>query len=101
MTRAVRNALMIGGLLALTWLLIVLAWRIAKWLFIVAVWVTALTVTGLTVTGLTVTGLTVTGLTVMGLTLLAQVVTQRFPPWIARLRGDQAQDPPRPPELLS
>ncbi|MGA0606556.1 hypothetical protein ACO2Q0_11190 [Phenylobacterium sp. VNQ135] len=76
MSRAVRNALMIGGLLALTWLLIVLAWRVAKWLFIVAVWVT-------------------------GLTLLAQVVTQRLPPWIARLRGDQAQGPPRPPELIS
>lgn len=81
MSRAVRNALMIAGLLALAWILIVLAWRVAKWLFTAAVWVTALTVAGLI--------------------LLAQVVTQRFPPWVARLRGDQAQGPPRPPELIS
>ena len=81
MSRAVRNALMIAGLLALAWIFIVLAWRVAKWLFIAAVWVTALTVAGLI--------------------LLAQVVTQRFPPWVARLRGDQAQGPPRPPELIS
>ena len=66
MSRAVRNALMIAGLPALTWILIVLAWRVAKWLFIAAVWVTALTVAGLI--------------------LLAQVVTQRFHPtvWITR-----------------
>lgn len=81
MSRAVRNALMLAGLLALTWILIVLAWRVAKWLFIAAVWMTALTIAGLI--------------------LLAQVVTQRLPPWIARLRGDQAQGPPRPPELIS
>lgn len=81
MSRAVRNALIIAGLLALAWIFLVLAWRVAKWLFIAAVWVTALTVAGLI--------------------LLAQVVTQRFPPWIARLRGNQAQGPPRPPELIS
>jgi len=81
MNRALRNALMIAGLLTLAWILIVLTWRVAKWLFIAAVWVTALTVAGLI--------------------LLAQVVTQRFPPWIVRLRGDQAQGPPRPPELIS
>ena len=80
MSRAIRNALMIAGLLALAWILIVLAWRVAKWLFIAAVWVTALTVAGLI--------------------LLTQVVTQRLPPWIARLRG-QAQGPPRPQELKS
>lgn len=57
MSRAVRNALMIAGLLALAWLLLVLAWRLAKWLFIAAVWVTALTV--------------------VGVILLTQVVTQR------------------------
>ena len=81
MSRAVRNALMIAGLLALAWIFIVLAWRVAKWLFIAAVWVTALTVASVI--------------------LLALVVTRRFPPWIARLRGDQAQGPPRPPELIS
>lgn len=81
MSRAVRNALMIAGLLALAWLLLVLAWRLAKWLFIAAVWVTALTV--------------------FGVILLTQVVTQRFPPWIARLRRGQAHGPPRPPELIS
>jgi hypothetical protein len=72
---------MIAGLLALAWILIVLAWRVAKWLFIAAVWVTALTVAGLI--------------------LHTQVVTQRLPPWIARLRDDQAQGPPRLPELIS
>lgn len=81
MSRAVRNALMIAGLLALAWLLLVLAWRLAKWLFIAAVWVTALMV--------------------VGVILFTQVVTQRFPPWIARLRRDQASGPPRPPELIS
>jgi hypothetical protein len=81
MSRAVRNALMIAGLLALAWLLLVLTWRLAKWLFIAAVWLTALAV--------------------VGVTLLSQVVTQRFPGWIARLRRDQAHGPPRPPELIS
>lgn len=81
MSRAVRNALIFTGLLALAWILVVLAWRIAKWLFIAAVWATTLTVAGLI--------------------LLTQVVTRRFPPWIASLGGDRAQGPPRPPELIS
>ncbi len=70
MSRTVRNALVFAGLVALAWVLLVLAWRIARWLFIVAIWLIALTVAGAI--------------------LLTQVVTQRFPPWIARLRASRA-----------
>lgn len=79
MSRDVRNALVFAGLVALAWVLLVLAWRIARWLFVVAVWLTALTVAGAI--------------------LLTQVVTQRFPPWIARLRASRARDRVGPPEI--
>ena len=81
MSRAVRNALMVAGLVALAWILLVLAWRIAHWLIIVGVWVLALTVAGAI--------------------LLAQVVTRGVPVWIAHLRHDRAQGPPRPQALKS
>lgn len=80
MSRAVRNALMVAGLIALAWIVIVLAWRITRWLFILGVWVLAFTIAGAI--------------------LLAQVVTRGLPVWTARLRG-QAQGPPRPQELKS
>lgn len=80
MSRAVRNALMVAGLIALAWVVIVLAWRIARWLFIVGVWVLAFTIAAAI--------------------LLAQVVTRGLPVWIARL-GGEAQGPPRPQELKS
>ena len=79
MSRAVRNALVFAGLVALTWVLLVLAWRIARWLFIVTAWLIALAVAGAI--------------------LLAQVVTQRFPPWIARLRESRTGDRVGPPEI--
>jgi hypothetical protein len=79
MSRAVRNALVFAGLVALAWVLLVLAWRIARWLFVVAVWLTALTVAGAI--------------------LLTQVVTQPFPLWIARPRASQARDRLGPPEI--
>lgn len=78
MSRAVRNALVFAGLVALAWVLLVLAWRVARWLFTIAVWLIALTV--------------------VGAILLAQVVTQRFPPWIARLHASRARDYVGPPE---
>ena len=78
MSRAVRNALVFAGLVALTWVLLVLAWRIARWLFIVTAWLIALAVACAI--------------------LLAQVVTQRFPPWIARLRASRTGDRVGPPE---
>lgn len=80
MSRAVRNALMVAGLIALAWIVIVLAWRITRWLFILGVWVLAFAIAGAI--------------------LLAQVVTRGLPVWTARLRG-QAQGPPRPQELKS
>lgn len=67
MSRSVRNALVFVGLAALAWVLLVLAWRVARWLLIATVWLIALAVTGAI--------------------LLSQVVTQRFPPWIASLRS--------------
>jgi hypothetical protein len=79
MSRAVRNALVFAGLVALAWVLLVLAWRIALWLFVVAVWLTVLTVAGAI--------------------LLTRVVTQRFPPWIARLRASRARDRVGPSEI--
>lgn len=79
MSRAVRNALVFAGLVALAWVLLVLAWRIARWLFIVTVWLIALTVAGAI--------------------LLTQVVTQRFPPWIAHLRASRARGRVGPPEI--
>jgi hypothetical protein len=71
MSRSVRNALLFVGLVALAWVLLVLAWRVARWLLIATVWLIALAVTGAI--------------------LLSQVVTQRFPPWIARLRADHGR----------
>jgi hypothetical protein len=68
MSRAVRNALVFAGVVALAWLLLVLAWRLARWLFVAAVWIIALTVAGAI--------------------LLTRVVTQRLPPWIARIGAD-------------
>lgn len=79
MSRAVRNALVFAGVVALAWVLLFLAWRIARWLFVVAVWLTALTIAGAI--------------------LLTQVVTQRFPPWIERLRASRARDRVGPPEI--
>lgn len=79
MSRAVRNALAFAGLVVLTWVLLVLAWRIVRWLLVVAVWVIALTVAG-------------------GF-LLARVVTQRFPQWWARVRARHARDCVGPPEM--
>ena len=70
MSRAVRNALLFAGLVAVACVLLVLAWRIARWLFVVA-----------------------------GAILLTQVVTQRFPPWIARLRASRARDRVGPSEI--
>ena len=79
MSRAVRNALVFAGFVALAWVLLVLAWRVARWLFVVAIWLTALTVAGAI--------------------LLTQVVTQRFPPWIARFRASRARDSVGPSEI--
>jgi hypothetical protein len=78
MSRAIRNALVFAGLVALAWVLLVLAWRIARWLFIISVWLIALTIAGAI--------------------LLTQVVTQRFPPWIARLRANRTRGRVGPPE---
>ena len=79
MSRAVRNALVFAGLVVLTWALLVLAWRIVRWLLVVAVWVIALTVA-------------------VGV-LLARVVTQRFPPWWARVRARHARNCVSAPEM--
>ena len=72
MSRAVRNVLVFAGLLALVWVLLVLVWRIGRWLFVVAFWLIALAL--------------------VGAILLTQVVTQHFPRWITQLRASRARD---------
>jgi hypothetical protein len=47
MSNNVRNALVFAGVVTVSIALLILAWRIARWLFIGAVWLVALTVVGL------------------------------------------------------
>ncbi len=46
MSNTVRNALVFAGIVTLAIALLILAWRIARWIFIAAVWLIALTVAG-------------------------------------------------------
>ena len=47
MSNTVRNALVFAGVVTVSIALLILAWRIARWLFVGAVWLVALTVVGL------------------------------------------------------
>lgn len=71
MSNTVRNALMFAGVVPVSIALLILAWRIARWLFIGAVWLVALTV--------------------VGLHLLAKLVALQAPIWLERVRAHHAR----------
>jgi hypothetical protein len=72
MSNTVRNALMFAGVVTLAIALLILAWRIARWLFIVAVWLVALTG--------------------VGLVLLTKLVALQASIWSERLRAHHARE---------
>jgi hypothetical protein len=65
MSNTVRNALVFAGVVALAIVMLILACRIARWLFIAAAWLIALVV--------------------LGVVLLAQSVALQAPIWSERL----------------
>ena len=67
MSNTVRNALVFAGVVTVSIALLILAWRIARWLFVGAVWLVALTV--------------------VGLLLLAKLVALQAPIWLERVRA--------------